>query len=80
MEERQNQYGDECIKELEGSGLGELTRGQAIQILEPEHGPENFMCDGEISHATAMRDWKQRLSNLGLTPTQITKAKKRIFG
>lgn len=80
INERISQYGQECVKELEGSGLGELTEAQAIHILEPSHGPENFMCDGEISHATALANWRRRCSDLGLTPLVIHKAEKYIFG
>jgi len=80
IEEHRNKYGKECVKELESSNIGTVTPEQAVIILEPEHAPENFMCDGEISHDEAMRSWKHRLANVGLSLEQRTKAHVHIFG
>ena len=79
MEKRQREYGRECQEELKDMGM-EVTPEQAIIILQPSHGPENFYCDGEISHEQAMENWMRRLKNSGLSPTEMHKAKKLIFG
>ncbi len=77
---RYDEYKQECIEECAQKGMEGLTAEQAILVLQPEHGPENFMCDGEISFSQAMRNWKYKLKNSGLTDSQIRKAKKIIFG
>lgn len=57
-----------------GFAVGELTSTQIELVLQPSEAPENFMCDGEISYPTALRNWKVRLENSGLSKLQISKA------
>jgi len=71
QEDYQREYREECLKELQDSGLGFLTGEQAEMILEPSHAPENYACDGEISNAEAFRNWKGRLAETGLSPKRI---------
>lgn len=58
----------------------ELTQEQIDIILEPIDAPENYACDGEISPRQAKTRWKTNMSKAGLTPLQIFKAEKFIFG
>jgi hypothetical protein len=79
--ERMKAYQEECRQELIGVGFPEsITGEQAELILQPSHGPENFYCDGEITHKQALASWKRGLRNLGLTEALIRKAEKHIFG
>jgi hypothetical protein len=57
---------DQDLKEY-GLSTTFFTDEQKILILEPVHGPENFMCDGEISYEEAKRSWQQRLVDSGLS-------------
>ena len=57
-----------------GFNPSKLTDGQRYIILEPSDAPENYACDGEISHAEAKRRWLRRLAEAGLTKDQIKKA------
>ena len=65
IDEHQKKYGQECLSELKAGGFktDDLTPEQAVLILEPSHAPENFYCDGEISHYHALENWKQRMMN-----------------
>jgi hypothetical protein len=82
IEEQQNKYGQECLDELKVRGFktDDLTSEQAVLILEPSHAPENFYCDGEISHAQALEKWKNKMMRAGMTPLQRFKAQQCIFG
>ena len=80
FEERQLAYGQECLEELKNTSLKDVTPEQAVVILIPSHGPENFYCDGELSHAQGLTRWKGQLANSGLTPLQVQQAVKYIFG
>ena len=79
-EERQLAYGQECLEELKHTTLKNVTPEQAVVILEPNHAPENFYCDGEVSHAQGLAMWKNKLTRSGLTPLQVHQAVKIIFG
>lgn len=57
-----------------------LTEDQKGIILQPSEGPENFYCDGEISHKEALAWWIQKLKRSGLNQAQIKKAIKLNFG
>ena len=57
-----------------------VTPEQAIIILEPSEAPENFYCDGEISHAQALANWKRKLKESGLNPTHVAMITKYVFG
>lgn len=79
-EEHQAKYGKECQEELKKGGFkAEVTPEQAILILEPNHAPENFYCDGEISTTQAMSNWMERLRKAGLSPLQRVMARSYIF-
>ena len=76
-------YAKECQQELENDPkfvLTEVTEEQAVLILEPNHAPENFYCDGEVTHFQAMESWMERLKNAGLNPYHRTMVKAYIFG
>ena len=57
-----------------------VTPEQAMLILEPIEAPENFYCDGEISGEEALKNWKEKLRNLGLNPRHVSWCEKYIFG
>jgi len=57
-----------------GFNPDKLTKNQVYILLEPSDAPENYACDGEISHAEAKRRWLRRLAEAGLTKDQIKKA------
>jgi len=57
-----------------------LTETQRYLVLLPNYGPENYMCDGEITPREAMSSWKLRMRDAGLTASQINKAIKFNFG
>ncbi len=80
MEERRNAYGKECLQELEGTELAGVTETQAQLILLPNHAPENFYCDGEISPQQAVDSWVAKLQRSGLSPQLIAKAIKHSIG
>ena len=80
-EERMKNYKQECVQELKDNGFkAEVTPEQAMLILEPNHAPENFHHDGEVSPTQAMQIWLDRLKRAGLSPLQRTMAKEYIFG
>jgi len=81
-EERQNNYEKECQAELKADKKFQLslTPEQAVIVLEPSHAPENFYCDGEVSHAQGLAMWKGRLKNSGLNPDNVNMIVKYIFG
>jgi hypothetical protein len=66
-------YGKECKAELKADPKFPLvvTPKQAVVILEPVHAPENFYCDGEVSHAEALEDFKERLKMVEFNPTHV---------
>ncbi|MEK6829779.1 MAG: hypothetical protein AABY15_06685 [Nanoarchaeota archaeon] len=80
-EERNKVYGEECLAELKGNGFDTegITPSQAITILIPSHAPENFYCDGEISHPQALARWKKQLADSGMKPEQVRKAVNLYF-
>ena len=89
MEDRKKIYDEweqrwmkECKERLDKDPKFPLTvtPEQAILILEPVEAPENFYCDGEISHHQAMENWLNKLKNSGLNPYHRTIAKEYIFG
>ncbi len=82
IEEHNKKYGQECLDELKAGGFKTegLTPEQAVLILEPSHAPENFYCDGEITHTQAMENWKNKMMRAGMTPLQRVKAQQYIFG
>ena len=75
-------YEQECLDELKAGGfnIDGLTPSQAVIILEPSHAPENFYCDGEVSHAQGLENWKNKMMRAGMTPLQRFKAQQYIFG
>lgn len=82
LKEHNKKYRQECLDELKAGGFDTagLTPQQAEKILEPSHAPENFYCDGEVPHSIALLNWRGALKGLGMTPLQIHKAEKYIFG
>ncbi len=82
IDEHNKKYGQECLGELKAGGFNTegLTPSQAIIILEPSHAPENFYCDGEVSHAQGLENWKNKMMRAGMTPFQRVKAQQYIFG
>lgn len=82
LKEHNKKYRQECLDELKAGGFDTagLTPSQAMKILEPSHAPENFYCDGEVPHSIALLNWRNALRSEGLTPLQIHKAEKYIFG
>ena len=56
-----------------------VSEKQALVILEPWEAPENFYCDGEISHGKALELWKERLKNTGFDGFEIKICEKYIF-
>jgi hypothetical protein len=60
-------YGKECKAELKADKNFPLavTPKQAVVI------PENFYCDGEVSHKEALRDYKERLKLVGFNPMYV---------
>ena len=81
-EEQQLKYGKECQAELKADKNFPLavTPQQAVVILEPNHAPENFYCVGEISHAQALSNYKERLKNAGFNPMYVKIIVKYILG
>jgi hypothetical protein len=81
-EERQAKYGKECQAELKADKNFPLNVSpeQAVLILEPNHAPENFYQDGEISEFEAMENWLNKLKMAGLNPYYRTIIKEYIFG
>lgn len=74
-------YGKECQEELKANKFPlKVTPYQAIIILEPNHAPENFHHDGEVSEEEALDCWKQKLKNSGLNPYHVSMCVKYIFG
>lgn len=69
-------------EQVKGGGLNpsNYTEDQKWLMTEPSNGPENFYCDGEINHTTAMARWKTRLRNSGLSEPEIKKCVKMNFG
>lgn len=66
-------YGKECVAELKADKTFPLavTPKQAVIILEPSHAPENFYCDGEVTHEEATEDFKEKLKLVGFNPTYV---------
>jgi len=80
-QEYQKKYRKECQDELIKAGFAPtITPEQAELVLMPSHGPENFYCDGEVTHAVAFADWKRNLRNLNMKESEVKKAVKYIFG
>lgn len=81
-DEWEKEYGKECQKRLKDDPKFPLvvTPEQAILILEPDDAPENFYCDGEISHYEAMENWLGKLKRAGLNPYHRTIVKEYVFG
>lgn len=63
-----------------GLDYDKLTKDQIDLIILPSEAPENFYCDGEIDHITALKYWKRNLRDSGLDNVQVSKAVKLIFG
>lgn len=82
IDDRQKNYGKECVQELKEDKNFPLsvTPEQAILILEPNHAPENFYCDGEITPDEALANWKGRLLNAGFNPMYVKMIVKYVFG
>lgn len=82
MEEERNNYGQRCLEMVKQKGINieGLTADQATTIMIPCDAPENFYCDGEISHKQALIRWKEQLKNSGLKPEQITTIVKLMIG
>lgn len=78
----ENNYGKECQAELKADKNFPLavTPEQAMLILEPNHAPENFYCDGEISAEEAMSNWQNKLKNAGFNPMYVKIITKYVFG
>jgi hypothetical protein len=75
-------YGDECVKQLKEDKKFPLvvTPKQAVIIVQPIEAMEDFYCDGEIGHAEALEDWKERLKLVGFNPTHVGWIEKYVFG
>jgi hypothetical protein len=69
-------------EELKAAGfdITKLTEYQKDLIMQPSYAPENYYMDGEISATQANRIWTQKLNNSGLSPADIKRAKKMMFG
>jgi len=82
FEEWQDKYGKECQAELKADKNFPLavTPEQAVLILEPDHAPENFYCDGEISTEEALSNWQDRLKRSGFNPMYVKIITKYVFG
>ena len=82
FEEWENKYGKECQDELKADKNFPLavTPEQAVLILEPNHAPENFCCDGEISSEQALSNWQNRLKHAGFNPMYVKVITKYVFG
>lgn len=63
-----------------GFDVTKLTERQRDLIVQPNEAPENFYCDGEISSSQARVNWITNMRNAGLTPQEVTKAVKYVFG
>lgn len=70
--ERWEKHKREQISKM-GIDPSTLTQEQIELILEPSEAPENFYCDGEISHEEASARWFKRLRQTGLKIEQILK-------
>ena len=81
-EERQAKYGKECQAELKADKNFPLNVSpeQAVLILEPNHAPENFYCDGEISSEEALSNWQNRLKRAGFNPMYVKVITIYVFG
>lgn len=75
-----DEYGEECIMECREMGMDHLTGEQAKTILIPSHGPENYYCDGELTKAEALENWKAKLKRLNLYSHQIDEAVSIMIG
>lgn len=49
----------------------DFTEEQVRLMMQPEHAPENYHMDGEITPPQAFRFWKQSLRESGLDYTTI---------
>ncbi len=57
-----------------------FTPQQRQLILQPSWGPENFMCDGEITYKEAKSHWQRKLRSEGLTEGQVILITKKVLG
>lgn len=66
-------YGKECVARLKADKTFPLavTPKQAVIILEPSDAPENFYCDGEVTHDEAVADFKDKLKLVGFNPMYV---------
>jgi len=66
-------YGQECVDRLKADKTFPLvvTPKQAVIILEPSDAPENFYCDGEVTHEEAVADFKEKLKLVGFNPMYV---------
>jgi len=80
-DEWEQKWMKECKEQLDKDPKFPLTvtPEQAIIILEPSEAPENFYCDGELSHAQALANWQRKLKNSGLNPTYVKVVTNYIF-
>jgi len=83
-DEWEDNYGKDCLEQLMSDPKFPsklvVTTEQAMIICEPNDAPENFYCDGEISHDQALANWKRKLKMSGLNPTQVSIVTKYVFG
>lgn len=69
---------DSSMREM-GLNPDAFTREQITCILKPNHAPENYMMDGEITGDEAERYWKEDLKNTGLTDGQVIRIFNRVI-
>lgn len=83
MQKKRDSYRENHLQHLKANGFPDadkLTDKQIDLIFMPSDGPENFYCDGELDHKTALSIWKTNLSCSGLGNDQIKSAENIIFG
>ena len=66
-------YGQECVDRLKADKTFPLvvTPKQAVIILEPSDAPENFYCDGEVTHDEAVKDFREKLGLVGFNRNNV---------
>lgn len=60
-------YNQECRNSVQSMGINVagLSDDLCVTIMEPWDAPENFYCDGEVSHADAKQWWLKSIEKKG---------------